>query len=135
MQNVLKSFLRKLILFSVILAALCTLLAFVLPTGWVSPAMPFLLIFFMAHTLFFHKMASDIIRNNMRRFTQFYMLSTVAKLVLFLIVILGYAFAFPSDAKAFTVWFFVFYVFYTVFELSVILPYLRRKHNPPPQQP
>ncbi len=126
-----KRFIRKLVIFSIIVAVLTTLMRYALPPSFLSPATPFLLLFFMGHTLLFHRMAMKVIENNIRKFTNFYMISTVAKMVLFVVVIAAYALTFTSDAKAFTIWFFVFYALYTFFELSVILPYLRRNQKKP----
>jgi hypothetical protein len=126
-----KKFIHKLIIFSIAVALITTLMRFILPSSFLSPATPFLLLFFMGHTLLFHKMAMKVIENNIRKFTNFYMISTVAKLILFVVVIAVYALTFTSDAKAFTIWFFVFYALYTFFELSIILPYLRRNNKKP----
>ncbi|MGC8864463.1 MAG: hypothetical protein ACP5O2_01965 [Bacteroidales bacterium] len=123
------SFLRKLFIFSIILAALATLLQFTLPQRMVTPAMPFILLFFLAHTALFHRIALNMMEKNISRFNNFYLVSTMARLFLFILVILGYAWLNPSDFKAFTIWFFIFYVFYTFFELSMLLPRLKHPQN------
>ena len=120
------SFIRKLTIFSVALAAICTLLQFVLPPRMTTPAMPYILLFFILHTAFFHRLALKMIEKNLAKFNNFYLVSTMARLFLFILVILGYAWLYPADFKAFTIWFFIFYVFYTIFELSMLLPRLKR---------
>jgi hypothetical protein len=126
-----KPFVRKLTVFSAIIAAIATTLYFLLPVGMVTQAMPFILIFFMAHTLLFHKMATKVIEKNLRRFTNFYMISTIARLFLFLIIMILYSLLNPKDAKYFIVCFFVFYVLFTFFELYIILPQLRQNQAKP----
>ncbi len=119
------SFLRKLFVFSVALAALSTLLQFTLPQPMTTPAMPFIVLFFLLHTALFHRMAIKMIEKNLNKFNNFYLLSTMARLFIFILVILGYAWLNPYDFKAFTIWFFIYYVFYTIFELSMLLPRLK----------
>lgn len=120
------SFIRKLIIFSIALAAVCTLLQLSLPPQMTTPAMPYILLFFVIHTALFHRMAMKMIEKNLSKFNNFYLLSTIARLLLFILVILGYAWLNPSDFKEFTIWFFIFYVFYTFFELSMLLPSIKR---------
>ncbi|HOE58515.1 MAG TPA: hypothetical protein PLG54_01930 [Bacteroidales bacterium] len=127
MTNEFKHYLRKLIILSVFLAILGTILKFVLPKGIITPAMPFILIFFMAHTLVYNNMAVNMIHQNPKKFVNFYMLSTVGRLILFVLLLVLYAFLVPKDFKAFTVCFFIFYLIYTFFELSTLLPQLRKK--------
>lgn len=126
MNQAFKTFLRKLTVFSSVIAALSTVLFFTLPVGMVTQAMPFILLFFMAHTLLFHRMATKVIEKNLRRFTNFYMISTIARLFLFLVIMILYGILNPKDAKYFIVCFFVFYALFTFFELYHILPQLRQ---------
>ncbi|MDK2908996.1 MAG: hypothetical protein PWR20_563 [Bacteroidales bacterium] len=120
------SFIRKLTLFSIALAAVCTVLQLSLPPRMTTPAMPYILLFFVIHTALFHRIAMKMIEKNLSKFNNFYLLSTVARLLLFILVILGYAWLNPSDFKEFTIWFFIFYVVYTFFELSMLLPSIKR---------
>lgn len=126
MNQEFKAFFRKLTVFSAFIAALATLLSFILPSGMITHAMPFILLFFMAHSLLFHKMATKVIEKNLRRFTNFYMVSTIARLFLFLVIMVLYGILNPKDAKYFIVCFFVFYALFTFFELYHILPQLRQ---------
>ncbi|GAB6278599.1 MAG TPA: hypothetical protein DCX03_06245 [Bacteroidales bacterium] len=128
MTNEFKHYLRKLVILSVFLAIIGTILTFILPKGIITPAMPFILIFFMAHTLVYNNMAIKLIRQNPKKFVNFYMLSTAGRLLVFVLILILYAFLFPKDFKAFTVCFFIFYLIYTFFELSALLPHLRKKN-------
>ena len=47
------------------------------------------------------------------------MLSTAVKLMLYFLVIVGFAMVRPSETIPFVSNFFVFYIFFTVFEVSV----------------
>ena len=53
---------------------------------------------------------------DMRKFTNFYMGATVAKMVIYLTIILIYAISFKDDAKRFAVTFLVYYLVYSIFE-------------------
>lgn len=129
MNNTFNAFLKRLTIFSAIVAACGTVLYFILPVGMVTSAMPFILLFFMAHTVIFHRMATRVIEENLRRFSNFYMISTIARLFLFLAIMIVYSLSYPKDAKYFIVCFFLFYVIYTFFELYTILPLLRQKQS------
>jgi len=71
MTNEFKHYLRKLIILSVFLAILGTILKFVLPKGIITPAMPFILIFFMAHTLVYNNMAVNMIHQTLKNLSIF----------------------------------------------------------------
>ncbi|HAL65118.1 MAG TPA: hypothetical protein DCP10_06090, partial [Bacteroidales bacterium] len=88
MTNEFKHYLRKLVILSVFLAIIGTILTFILPKGIITPAMPFILIFFMAHTLVYNNMAVKLIRQNPKKFVNFYMLSTAGRLLVFVLILI-----------------------------------------------
>lgn len=52
----------------------------------------------------------------MRQFSNFYMASTIVKMVLYLAIIFVYAINFKEDAKKFAISFLAYYLIYSIFE-------------------
>ena len=71
--------------------------------------------FFIVSMIVFY-FADKAKKKDMRRFTNFYMGATVAKMVIYLTIILIYAISFKDDAKRFAVTFLVYYLVYSIFE-------------------
>jgi hypothetical protein len=71
--------------------------------------------FFIVSMVVFY-FADKAKKKDMRRFTNFYMGATVVKMLVYLTIILIYAFTFKEDAKLFAVTFLVYYLVYSVFE-------------------
>lgn len=71
--------------------------------------------FFIVSMMVFY-FADKAKKKDMRRFTNFYMGATVVKMLVYLTIILIYAFTFKEDAKCFAVTFLVYYLVYSVFE-------------------
>ena len=55
-------------------------------------------------------------KKDMRRFANFYMGSTVVKMMLYLAIIFLYAINFKEDAKRFAITFLAYYLIYSIFE-------------------
>ncbi|MBO7459759.1 MAG: hypothetical protein J6T53_02470 [Bacteroidales bacterium] len=55
-------------------------------------------------------------QKDMRKFANFYMASTVIKMVVYLSIIFFYAINFKEDGKRFAITFLAFYLIYSVFE-------------------
>lgn len=55
-------------------------------------------------------------RGSTDKMTNFYMITTMVKLVTYLAILLIYALIFPTDAKAFIITFMMYYLFFTIFE-------------------
>ena len=53
---------------------------------------------------------------NTDKMTNFYMLTTMVKLVTYLAILLIYALMFPADAKSFIITFMMYYLCFTIFE-------------------
>lgn len=53
---------------------------------------------------------------NTDKMTNFYMLTTMVKLVTYLAILLIYALIFPADAKSFIITFMMYYLCFTIFE-------------------
>jgi len=114
-------YLRKLLIYSAIIAVLAFVLAFFLPDNFVSPAMPFLLLFFIAISLLTHYFVLKTIAKRMSLFVNFFMISIFVKLILYVAIIVIYGLMNKQDMIAFVITFFIFYLLYTLFELIEVL--------------
>ena len=121
----LRPYALRLLLFSVLVAAIYYILTLFAPEKYISGSWPFLALFFPVLTFLMHYLLTGK-GMKMNRFVNTYMMLTVVKLLLFLSILLVYALARRDDALAFTIAFFVFYLFFTVFEIIFLLAHHRR---------
>jgi hypothetical protein len=117
-------FLKKLILFTLALGILTAVTSFLLPSQYLSPALPFLFFFFFSITLVVHLILIKVSQKRATAFINYFMLLTFGKLFFFLTVIIIYAVLNRIDAVPFIISFFLLYLFYTAFEVVLILTYL-----------
>lgn len=111
------SFLRKLIVFTLICAVIGYGIIFFLPPGFTTPTLPYLFLFFFSITTLVHFILLKVSQNRATNFTNIFMLLTFGKLMLFLSIILVYLFLFKDDAVQFVLAFFILYVAFTIFEV------------------
>ena len=116
MNSTYLTFLKRILFFTLAIAAVVLFANHYLPAKFTSPAVPFLIPFFFSITLIFHYLQLKAINKTFARFTASYMLLTFSKLFLLLIFLLIYVFQFPNEAIPFIVWYFLLYIFYTMFE-------------------
>ncbi len=112
------SFLKKLIIFTLVVAAAGTLVAYLLPQEYITPTLPFLYVFFFASTLLVHYVLLQVSLKKVSSFINFFMLLTFGKLIFFLSIVLVYALLRREDAAQFIIAFFILYVFFTIFEVN-----------------
>lgn len=122
------TFLKKLFLFTLILALLGTGVAYLLPDEFVSPTLPYLYVFFFSATLLVHFVLLQVAVKKASSFVNYFMLLTFGKLMFFLTIVLVYALARKEDAVQFILAFFILYVFFTVFEVLESLSLTRAIH-------
>lgn len=125
-------FLKKLLIYSFILAIAGFLTASFLPEPYITPALPYLFFFFFSVTLIVHLILLKVSQKKGSGFINFFMLLTFGKLLFFLTIILIYALLNRADAVRFILSFFVLYVFFTAFE--VVLSLSHTKQNDLKQQ-
>ncbi len=115
------SFLKKLTLFSLILAIPGFIAAFTLPKEYITPTLPFLYIFFYSATTIVHYLLLKISVKKPSAFTNYFMLLTFGKFIFYLSIILIYIILNKDDAKQFAVTFLILYFFFTAFEVVLSL--------------
>ena len=86
-------------------------------------------IFVFAVTTIVHYLLMKQGSNRPQKFINSFMLSITAKLMLFFIVIVSYAFTHKPQAPAFIVSFFIMYFVYTAVEVFEILRFLKQTDN------
>ncbi|MFO8055450.1 MAG: hypothetical protein R6U19_09860 [Bacteroidales bacterium] len=116
-----RKFMRQLTLFSLLIIALAVLFRLFAPPEIISPALFYLIAFFYAITAALYILLLQGARKKQIKFNNRFMLSTVVKLLGFLIVMLAYVFVYPGDAVNFLVTFLVLYFLYTAFEVVKIV--------------
>ncbi len=122
MANNRKNFLSKLIIFTLIVGFVGYGIWWAIPATWRTPVFPFLVVFFFAITLLMHLWLFRSPGERFVRFANRYMIITFLKIMVFLMIILGYVLLVDrSDAIPFTVTFFVLYLVFTVFEVIEVL--------------
>ena len=72
--------------------------------------------FFFIVSIVVYYLSEKAKKKDMRKFANFYMASTVVKMVLYLAIIFAYALNFKEDAKRFAITFLAYYLIYSVFE-------------------
>ncbi|MEP7167813.1 MAG: hypothetical protein ABI855_00425 [Bacteroidota bacterium] len=88
---------------------------------------PYLILFFFIVTLVFHAGLLNSAKKNYRSMVTFYMMATALKLFLFLGIIIGYGLLKTGKSVAFISNFFVLYVLFTVFEVTLVYFQFRTK--------
>jgi len=122
-SNAYNRFLKQLIILSAIVGLGSLAAGIFLPR--VSPATPFLLLFIMSVTLLAHRYLLKSCSGKPNRFINRFLALTTVKLLGYLLVITAYAFINRPDAVPFIAAFLVYYVIYSVFEVTALLKYLK----------
>lgn len=129
MKNLYLVFLKKLLLFTLVLALVGYLFTYLLPENIVTPTLPFLYVFFFATTLVVHYILLKVSEKKTSGFINFFMLLTFGKLLFFLSIILAYALLNRADAIPFIIAFFILYVCFTAFEVTLSLSHTKTKQT------
>lgn len=131
MKSIYFDFLRKLIIFSVILSFIAIGLLFLLPKAYMTPVLPFLFIFFLTITSISYYILIKAAQKKFIRFLNYYLITTTVKLLLFIMVLITYIMFNKKDAVPFTLSFFILYLCYTIFEVVSIVGYSKTIQKQP----
>jgi hypothetical protein len=119
------TFLRRILIFSIILGLIGTFIGFLAPARYITPALPFLFLFFIAVTLAGYYVILRPVQTKFIRFINTYLLVTMVKLFLFIGVIFAYLLHNRQDAAPFVIAFFVLYLCYMIFEVVNLVSYFK----------
>ena len=121
MKFIFNKYLKKLVIFTLMVGALSLITAYYMPQKLVSPAIPYLILFFFIIATVTYYLALRAFTQKTSRYANFFMISVFAKLLLYVFVIIIYAFINTGDIVNFIIHFFVFYLLFTVFETIEII--------------
>jgi hypothetical protein len=119
------TFIRRILVFSVILGLIATVLRFLVPAHYITPALPWLFVFFIVVTMAGYYFILRSSNTKFIRFINSYLLVTVVKLFIFIGVIFLYLLNNRQDAAAFAVSFFILYLCYMIFEVANLVSILK----------
>ena len=118
------SYVRKILILTGVLA-LVMVVAFLVIPQHVSIALPFLLSFFLGISILSYKILQKKARTHPRRFVTGFMAHSVVRMMIYLFIILAYAFIYRSDAVNFIIGFFIVYAVFTFFEVMQFMALTR----------
>jgi hypothetical protein len=121
MKSIYITFLKRILIFTAIIGTIAGIIHFVIPGVNITPALPFLILFFLSVTLISYYLQLKSASERFIRFVNAYMLLMAAKLFLFITVIVAYVFTHRSDVVPFMGSFFILYLCYTIFEAASLL--------------
>jgi hypothetical protein len=116
MKELINRFVLNLALFTAILAATAFTVSYFAPE-YITKFWPFLLLLFAGITLTLVTLLFSASEKKFSKFSNTFMIASMLKIFLLLIIIAGYAFKFQADAIRFSLTLFVFYILYLVFEI------------------
>jgi hypothetical protein len=120
MKELLNRFIRNLIYFTVAIAVASLAVAY-LASGFITKFWPFLLLLFAGITLTLVTLLISASEKKFSKFSNTFMIASMLKIFILLVLIAAYAFKFQTDAIRFSVTLFVYYIFYLVFEIIWLL--------------
>lgn len=126
MKNHFKNFVRNIAILTMALAVIALAMYYLAPKKYLTPTLPYQIVFFLVITLGLHYFLLNSAENKKKvKFISSFMLVTTVKLLGFLAIILIYAFQAPHDAVTFLITFFILYMLYTIFEIISILKFIK----------
>ncbi|MDF1550843.1 MAG: hypothetical protein P1P88_23675 [Bacteroidales bacterium] len=125
----LKTFIIKILSFSLILSAISFVLFYLLIPQYYLQVFPFLIVFFVALTIGVHLVLTRAGKKEIRQFSTYFMGSITAKLFIYLIFIIIYVFTDRENAVPFLLTFLCLYILFTFFETYYLLGDLKKEQN------
>ena len=114
-------YVTRLVVFSIIVTILVVIAQQLLPAAYVSPAMPYIVLFFFFVTLFtLYVVLRDEARRESRKFVSGYMLSRAVKFMSCLLFLLIYFIVNKEDRWNFAFTFLIIYLLYAVYEVIIM---------------
>jgi hypothetical protein len=127
MKKNLVAFIFKLSAYTLIISGLYFLCKNLVLQKFYFEKTPYLIAFFYVVTLVFHAGLLNSAKKNYRSMVTYYMMATALKLFLFLGIIIGYGLLKTGKSVAFISNFFVLYVLFTVFEVTLVYFHFKSK--------
>jgi len=119
------NFFKKTTVFSVFLTVILFLGINFLPVLSIHYKHIFIVLFFYVSGLLFHFVLIRLTEKKVKSFTNYFMASTLIKLILYSAIILLYILNYKEDVKTFITVFFITYIVFTVLEVSSLQKFAR----------
>jgi hypothetical protein len=120
MNELINRFVRNLLIFTVLIAVASLALS-VFTSGIITKYWPILLLLFAGITLTLVTLLFNASEKKFSKFSNTFMVASMLKILILLIVIAAYSFKFQADAIRFSVTLLTFYLLYLGFELFWLL--------------
>lgn len=104
-------FIKQLCLLTLVVFAVSVALRNTLTVWW-----PAIVCFFFIVSIVMYLLSEKAKKKDMRKFANFYMGSTIVKMILYLAIIFIYVMIYMEDGKRFAITFMVYYLIYSAFE-------------------
>ena len=127
MLNELSSFIKALLIFSIVIAIAAYWLGNTYLKEYFNPVFWYILLFFIITTFAFHFGLVKSCKDDPKLFFRYYMAATGIKLFGYMVIIFAYALINRSQATPFIITFLILYFFYMAFEVVISYKVLRRK--------
>jgi len=114
-------FVKSQVIITVIIVIVAGIFYTLAPANYYTPAFPFLLAFFLIVSVIIYHFMLKAIEKRPMRFVNIFMLTTMFKLLAFMVVMITYALLNREDSRAFIITFFILYVVYSIVEVSSLL--------------
>jgi hypothetical protein len=122
-----KKFLIREIVFASILGAVAFVLFQTILKDYYLPVFWILFGIISVFTAVFHYSIIQTEKKELSKFSSKFMVFAGLKMILYLFLIVIYAFSFPQKAKFFLISFFILYVCFTIFEVIITINYFKKK--------
>ncbi|MBL7138271.1 MAG: hypothetical protein ISS17_05825 [Bacteroidales bacterium] len=123
------SFLKNLLIFSLIIVVIYIGLSYLLPERYFSVALPYLFPFYIATTLISYHFLLRSLHKRFSKFVNRFMAATAIKLFWYVIIMVSCILIFRTDAISFAINFFILYLCYTLFETISLVRYSKSYTN------
>ena len=120
MKVLINRFIRNLAIFTALLAASGFAVSY-FASEMITKFWPFLLLLFAGITLLLVTLLFSASEKKFSKFSNTFMIASMLKILVLLIIIGAYAFKFQADAIRFSITLFVFYILYLAFEIYWLL--------------
>lgn len=124
MKELLNKFVRALLLYTAAIALVAFAISWFFK-GLLTNMWPVLLLLFAGITLILVTVLLNAESKKFSKFVNTFMIASMLKIIILLVVIVGYTFKFGQDAIRFSVTLLVFYIFYMIFEIYWLMKFQR----------
>lgn len=114
-------YLKKLLCFSAVIGAFAFVLALIVPKNYITPALPYLVLFFIAASILSFHYLLNATGKKFIRFVNAFLITIILKLFVYAVIMIGYVFVNRADAVPFLLSFFALYLLFTIFETVAIV--------------